>query len=99
MKSIEVEWTGEYLCLCYGKWILKIGGKGCSKLLPKSLRERSDMNTIGTYDRWHFDGWQEVWESYEDRLSENNWIEENQHWLKKLPVEQSQYKDIFKAFN
>ena len=98
-KKIEVEWTGEYPCLCYGKWILKIGGKDCSKLIPKSLRENSDMNTIGTYDHWHFENWQELWESYENGLSEDNWIEENKHWLKKLPVEESQYKDIFKAFN
>ena len=55
MKSIEVEWTGEYPCLCYGKWILKIGGKDCSKLIPKKLRVHSDMNTFGKYDKWHFE--------------------------------------------
>ena len=99
MKSIEVEWTGEYPCLCYGKWILKIGGKDCSKLIPKKLRVHSDMNTFGKYDKWHFEDCQVIWETYEDGLKDTEWIEENKHWLKKLPIEEIQYGDVFKAFN
>ena len=86
MKHVEAEWSGKYPCLCFGEWTLKIDREDCSKLITKKLRVHSDMNTFGKYDKWHFENWQVVWETYEDGLKDTEWIEENNHWLKNFQL-------------
>ena len=81
---IEVFWTGEYPNLCKGEWKLFIDGKDYSLMIPKELRY-SPMNTYGTYQEWHFEDWEEVFESYEDGLMFSKWLAENP-WVNKIPA-------------
>lgn len=91
---VNVEWTGRYPCLCSGRWILKIDDNDYSELVPFGC---NPANTYGTYEEWHFEDWEEVFEGYEDGLEEDDWIEENKEWLDKLP-DGTNYHEVFIAF-
>ena len=78
---VEAHWNGEWPCLCYGKWTLKVNGDDVPDKIPKNLR-KSEMNTYGTYQRWYFDkNYMEEFEDYEDGLDCEEWIEPNKEWL------------------
>lgn len=62
-------------------------------MIPKELRT-SHMNTAGTYQRWHFVDWFEVFEDYEDGLEYEEWLAENP-WANDLPAPSL---DIYMAF-
>lgn len=97
-KHIAAGWTGGSWSLCIGDWILYIDGKNCTKYIPKDKRSTS-MDTYGTYSMWHFGGdMDEEWEDYEDGLEEDAWIEANKNWLSKLPIDESEYGDVFREF-
>lgn len=83
MKKIKVNWTGVYPCLCYGEWKIWVDGKDVSDFIPEDLRN-SPMETYGTYNQWHFEDCIEVFEDYEDGLSFDEWIEENDTWISKF---------------
>lgn len=89
---VVAEWTGEYPCLCCGEWRLTIGGVDWSNAIPIDKRY-SHMNTAGTYQEWHFEDWQEVFEDYEDGLEFDEWIAENP-WVAELPAAP---QDVFYA--
>lgn len=89
---VVAEWTGEYPCLCCGEWRLTIGGVDWSNAIPIDKRY-SHMNTVGTYQEWHFEDWQEVFEDYEDGLEFDEWIAENP-WVAELPAAP---QDVFYA--
>ena len=91
--KIEVSWTGEYPCLCFGSWQITIDG---NKLPIPENRIGSDMGTFGTYQSWHFDGeWNEVFESYDEGDFFETWIDGNKEWidagLKEIGVELSDF--------
>ena len=78
---VEAHWNGEWPCLCYGKWTLKVNGDDVPDKIPKNLR-KSEMNTYGVYQSWHFDeNYMEEFEDYEDGLDCEEWIEPNKEWL------------------
>ena len=92
-------WTGEYPCLCRGKWQLKVNDKWVSNKIPEDLREDS-MNTYGSYGKWHFDNdWMVNWEYYNDGLKCDGWIAENKEWLDSITTDENVQRDIFEAIN
>ena len=95
---VKAEWSGSYPCLCSGKWTLIVNGKDVSKKIPKDLRE-SSMNTLGTYQKWHFEDWEEVFENYSDGLNCGEWIDENDYWLKEITNSTDVKILIFNAIN
>ena len=83
---VEAKWTGDYPNLCSGQWILKVNNKDVSHLIPEELRN-SPMNTYDTYRSWHFEDWEEVFDSYEDGSFCDEWLEENEYWLEKISTD------------
>ena len=76
--EVTAEWSGKYPCLCSGRWTIYIDKM---ELVLPELKYGSEMNTCGTYSRWHFDdNYSEVFENYEDGLDYDEWIKENK-WL------------------
>lgn len=68
-----------------------------SDKIPEELRTGS-MNTFGSYRRWHFDeDWMEHFESYCDGLDVEEWIEENDKWLKNITDDYAVKQLIFLA--
>lgn len=95
---VEARWSGSYPNLCSGEWTLKVNGKDVSDLIPKELR-RSEMNTYGTYEEWHFENWLEVFEDYEDGLDCDEWIAENKYWLDTITDDINVQTEIFNAIS
>lgn len=95
---VEAKWSGSYPCLCSGKWALIVDGKDASSKIPDKLRH-SEMNTAGTYQSWHFENWNEVFEDYEDGLECEEWIKENKYWLDTISADYNTQSDIFHAIN
>ena len=98
MGTVEAKWSGSYPCLCSGSWTLIIDGKDVSKKIPKKLR-KSSMNTLGTYQSWHFEDWMEVFEDYSDGLDCDEWIDENDYWLKEITDNNDTKILIYQAIN
>lgn len=65
--DIQVEWTGTYPCLCFGKWLITIDG------IPLTGLDSDSFNTLGTYSSWHFEDWSEVFEDHEAGLLFEEW--------------------------
>lgn len=95
---VEAKWSGSYPCLCHGEWTLIVNGKNVSGLIPKELR-KSEMNTYGIYEEWHFENWKEVFEDYVDGLKCDEWIAENKYWLDSITDDLEIQKEIFHAIN
>lgn len=76
--NVDVKWTGAYPNLCSGRWIITIDDKVLA--IPEALIN-SSMNTLKSYETWHFDDWQEVWETYTDGIEMDEWIHNNRGWL------------------
>lgn len=95
---IEANWSGVYPSVCYGKWTLKVNGRDVSDKIPEDLKE-FPMNTRGTYKRWHFENWEEVFEVYEDGLECDAWIAENTYWLATISTDYRVQKEIYHAIN
>ena len=94
-NKFEVSWSGGAWALCSGSWSIYMNGKNVTKKIPKMLRT-SPMGTYGTYNSWHFEGWGEVWESYEDGLKEAEWICESENWLSKISDDPQDWSELFK---
>jgi hypothetical protein len=69
MAEIYVEWTGSYPNLCSGKWIITIDGIKLTGI------GKEDFGTLGEYSSWHFENWIEVFDSYEDGMDLDAWIQ------------------------
>ncbi len=93
---ITAKWTGAYPNLCSGIWKLYKDGEDISDMIPEELRD-SEMNTFGNYSSWHFEDWDEVWDSYEDGLDGPDWISENDEWLSKITSDYQEKMEIFYA--
>ena len=98
MAIVKAKWSGSYPCLCFGKWTLIVDGNDVSNKIPKKLRE-SSMNTYGTYQSWHFEDWLEVFEDYSDGLNCEDWIRENDYWLKEITDNNDTKILIYNAIN
>lgn len=97
MSKYLTKWTGRYPVLCHGTWLLYKDGKNISNLIPEDLQD-APMGCAGWFQEWSFvNGWEEEWNTYHDGLSADEWIEENEYWLKEIGPEED-YKDIFYAF-
>lgn len=82
VQEISVFWTGSYPNLCSGEWQIKINGihiqdtenldKAGNVEYGSFLRE--DFGTFRTYDTWHFEDWDDVWETYEEGLGFDEWL-------------------------
>lgn len=95
---VEAKWSGSYPCLCCGKWTLKVNGEDVSDKIPKDLRD-SSMYTYGSYRRWHFENWLEVFENYESGLECDDWVEENKKWLNEIATDLDIQREIYHAIN
>lgn len=92
----HAEWSGGFPNLCSGEWTLYHYGKKVDVEIPF---QNEPANTCGEYQEWYFNGdWEEEWGYYEDGLFENEWIEENIEYLKKITKDQVQYPYIYLAF-
>lgn len=99
MANVIANWTGEYPNLCHGEWQLWIDGVDYSDKIPKTLRKNTHMDTWGLYEQWAFDEeFSEVWETYEEGLEVDEWIETNSSWLIEITTEEELMKDIYYAF-
>lgn len=94
MSEYETKWTGRYPSLCHGEWSLYKDGKKLNVYIPF---QNNDASTYGLYQSWHFEDWLEVFESYEDGLNAEQWIEEYQDWLESFAPEED-WEDIYYAF-
>ena len=95
---VKANWSGSFPNLCCGEWTLEVNGVDVSMFIPSELRH-SDMNTYGIYEEWHFENWAEVWESYEEGLGCDEWIEEHEYWLNTITDNVNIKKEIFYAIN
>lgn len=93
----RAEWTGDWPCLCYGKWKLFKDGKDVSNLIPKD-KSTSPMKTKQVYSQWHFEDWMDVWEYEVMGLDLPEWVKENKSWLEKITDNPDEYEDIYEAF-
>ena len=95
---VKAKWSGSYPCLCFGKWTLIVDGNDFSDKIPEELR-KSSMNTFGTYQSWHFENWLEVFEDYTDGLVCEDWINQNDYWLKEITDNNDTKILIYNAIN
>ena len=66
--NIEVNWSGEYACLCSGEWTIIIDGVKLTGLGSDTF------DTKGEYESWHFDeDYQEYWETYSSGIPFSEW--------------------------
>lgn len=56
------------------------------------------MDTEGIYQSWHFEDWEDVWESYKDGLECDDWIKKNDYWISKIADCCDEKVSLFKAF-
>ena len=94
MAVWKTEWTGSYPCLCMGEWVLYKDGQELDIEIPF---QGGDANTYGEYQEWHFEDWMEVFESYEDGLTAEDWWKNYSNWLKTFAPE-NEWKDVYYAF-
>lgn len=93
--TITVKWTGSFPCLCHGEWNIVIDGKKVE--LPEDIAT-SPMNTRGQYLRWYFaDNWAEEWESYEDGLTFEPWLDANREWVDPLGLSDGEARTLYEA--
>lgn len=96
---VEAKWSGSYPNLCSGEWTLIVDGEDVSSKIPEKLR-KSEMNTYGSYQKWHFEAdWEVEWESYHDGLECEEWIKTNKDWLDTISTDYGVQVDIFHAIN
>ena len=92
-RTITAQWAGSAWCLCHGEWIICVDGEKVE--LPDEVRN-DHMNTYGTYSYWHFtDGWDEAWESYEDGLDFDPWLEANMWWVQDLDLTADEQRRLY----
>lgn len=96
MAEIKVKWTGQFPNLCSGNWELKIDGEDYSDGIP--FKNKS-ANTYGRYEEWHFEEYEEIWNTYTAGLKEKEWIDEYRDWLKTLPITSTEYSKLYAAFS
>ena len=95
---VKAYWSGSYPNLCSGRWRLEVNGVDVTCYIPPKLRN-CPMETLGEYQSWHFENWNEVFESYVDGLSCNEWIEKNKYWLDIITDDIDVQTEIFNAIN
>ena len=97
MNTYLAKWSGAWPCLCHGEWSLYKNNEDISYMIPYELKS-NDMNTFGEYETWHFEDWEEVWESYEDGLDCDEWLKENKSWISRITNSEIEQEEIFKTF-
>lgn len=95
-EGVKAKWSGSYPALCHGEWSLSLNGEDVSGFIPEELKT-SPMGTVGVYEKWHFENWSAIFESYEDGLDCDEWINENQYWLDRITTDAKTQKEIFYA--
>ena len=94
MSKWRAEWSGGYPTLCHGEWTLLKD----SQPIDNIPFQGQPAYTFGEFEQWSFDeNWHEVFESYEDGMSEESWIEHHRSWLERIAEEQD-FPKIYKAF-
>lgn len=100
MSKFVAEWSGRYPCLCSGAWSIKYQGKDLD--IP-SDRASESMGTYISYQTWHFEDWNDVWEDEEGGMDYDEWIMENHSWVcdafNKLAIANTDenYKELYYA--
>jgi len=100
MSNFKAEWSGGYPNLCHGEWTITCDGKKLT--IPKD-RVNEDMGTYITYQTWHFEDWQEVFEPTDGGLYFDEWVMENHSWIDlafdELETEKTEenYKKLYDA--
>lgn len=85
--KFESIWTGEYPCLCFGRWEFYVDGRLLNIPEGEDMERKIEnhMGTKGTYCRWYFDDdYLEDFEDYEDGLDFGDWYIENQKWINEI---------------
>lgn len=95
MARWTAEWTGESPTLCFGEWILYRDGEPVETGIPF---QGHPANTEGTYDTWYFEDWKDVWETYDDGMTSDEWITEYRDWLETLTDNVFDLIEIYRAF-
>jgi len=81
MKKINVQWTGDYPCLCSGEWKFEIDGiEICLDKLkdPSKYNNllKDHMNTKKSYSFWSFEeDYEVIWEDEEQGLDFEDWMQ------------------------
>lgn len=94
---IEVNWSGQYPNKCRGEWTLKIDGEDVSDKIPKKLRNQP-MGTYGTYKKCVYSGNKVSSKWYSDGLEVEEWIEQNNYWLKNIVNNYALKMNIYAKF-
>ena len=100
VNNFKAEWSGGWPALCFGEWNISYNEKALT--IPEENKTQP-MNTYNTYQSWHFEDWEEVFESNEGGLYFDEWIMENHSWVDsafdKLEIEkfEANYKDLYDA--
>lgn len=85
LENLRIEWTGDYPCLCYGRWVIYLRER--KLLFPgykegHKLTENSHANTFGSYSKWSFgDSLLEDWNRYDDGLEFREWVNYQYDWI------------------
>lgn len=92
LTEVRVNWSGQYPNKCSGEWTLFIDGVDYSSKIPNRYEP---MNTLGSFSRYGYSkNFSEQRETYQDGLSEDEWVKENK-WVRDLPANSH---DIYTAF-
>lgn len=91
--SVQVSWSGSYPNLCAGEWTCIINGK---KVKVPFQGEPAECE--GTYQSWHFENWEVVWERYRDGLDCSEWCEQWKDWLNELGLSEEERREVYEAF-
>ena len=98
MIMARATWSGRFPCQCLGEWKLYVNDIDVSDKIPEELRY-APMNTYGTYSQWHFNkDWLEKWESYNDGLERDDWIQKNDNCLSEIVSNYDEKESIYDAF-
>ena len=95
MNTYTTEWTGAYPNLCSGEWTLFKNGEKVDVEIPF---QGCPANTAGEYEEWWFENWNEVFGSYFDGLSCEEWCKENKDYLVKV-APAHEWANIYCAFS
>lgn len=77
-NTVDVFWDGGAYALCNGIWTIKVNGIELDIPLD---RKHSEMNTEKDYPQWHFEDWEEIWETVHCGIPKDAWLKENKGWL------------------
>lgn len=91
------EWSGKFPNLCSGIWTLFLNDEIVDVDIPF---QGQPANTNGIFYCWHFaDGWEEVWDDYEDGMPFADWATEYEDYLQEVAGnDYDAWRAIYEAF-